>query len=46
MAARYINVDHDTPLLLPPSLRDWLPPDHLVHVIASSQQNVSTVEYL
>jgi len=33
MAARYLVIDHDTPMLLPPSLRDWLPPDHLVHVI-------------
>jgi len=40
MAARYINVDHDTPLLLPPSLRDWLPPDHLVHVIMDAVEQL------
>ncbi len=33
MAARFVNVDHDTPLLLPPDLRDWVPADHLVHFI-------------
>jgi transposase len=33
MAARFVNVDHDTPLLLPPDLRDWVPPDHMVHFI-------------
>ena len=33
MAARFVNIDHDTPLLLPPDLRDWLPEDHLVHFI-------------
>lgn len=33
MAARFVNVDHDTPLLLPPDLRQWLPKDHLVHFI-------------
>ena len=33
MAARFVNIDHDTPLLLPPDLRDWLPKDHLVHFI-------------
>jgi transposase len=33
MAARCINIDHDTPLLLPPDLRDWVPEDHLVHFI-------------
>lgn len=33
MAARFVNIDHDTPLLLPPDLRDWVAPDHLVHFI-------------
>lgn len=33
MPARFVNVDHDTPLLLPPDLRDWVPEDHLVHFI-------------
>jgi transposase len=28
-----VNIDHDTPLLLPPALRDWVPEDHLVHFI-------------
>jgi len=33
MPARFVNIDHDTPLLLPPDLRDWVPADHLVHFI-------------
>ncbi len=33
MAARFVNIDYDTPLILPPNLRDWVPPDHLVHFI-------------
>jgi len=33
MAARFVNIDHDTPLLLPPDLRDWVAADHLVHFI-------------
>ncbi len=33
MSARFVNVDHDTPLLLPPDLRDWVPGNHLVHFI-------------
>ncbi len=33
MAARFVNVDHDTPLLLPPDLREWVPADHLVHFL-------------
>jgi hypothetical protein len=33
MPARFVNIDHDTPLLLPPDLRQWVPPDPLVHFI-------------
>ena len=33
MPARFVNIDHDTPLLLPPDLREWVPEDHLVHFI-------------
>ena len=33
MAAKFVCVDHDTPLLMPPDLRDWVPQDHLVHFI-------------
>jgi hypothetical protein len=28
MATRFVNIDRDTPLLLPPDLRDWVPADH------------------
>jgi len=33
MATRYVPIDRDTPLLLPPNLRDWVAADHLVHFI-------------
>lgn len=33
MPARLVNIDHDTPLLLPPDLRDWVLSNHLVHFI-------------
>lgn len=33
MSARFVNIDHDTPLLLPPDLRDWVASDHMVHFI-------------
>lgn len=33
MATRFVPIDRDTPLLLPPSLRDWVPADHLVHFV-------------
>ena len=30
-AVRFVSVDHDTPTLLPPDLRDWVPAEHIVH---------------
>jgi hypothetical protein len=33
MATRFVLIVRDTPLLLPPNLRDWVPADHLVHFI-------------
>jgi transposase len=33
MATRFVNIDRDTPLLLSPDLRDWVPADHLAHFI-------------
>jgi len=33
MGPRFKNLGRDTPLLLPPNLRDWLPADHLVHFV-------------
>lgn len=29
MAFNFVHCDRDRPYLLPPSLKDWLPPDHL-----------------
>ena len=40
MAVRYKVIDHETPLLLPPSLQDWLPQDHLVHVIMDAVEQL------
>src|ERR1039458_7622583 len=36
MAPRFVSIDRDTPLLLPPNLRDWVPADHLVHFIVDA----------
>lgn len=33
MAAKFVNIDHDSPMLLPPDLRDWVGADHMVHFI-------------
>ena len=40
MGARFINIDRDTPMLLPPDLRDWLPEDHMVHFILEVVQTI------
>ena len=33
MAARFVTIDYDTPLMLPPNLREWVPAGHLAHFI-------------
>jgi transposase len=33
MAARFVTIDYDTPLLLAPNLREWVPASHLAHFI-------------
>ncbi len=33
MAARFVTVDHDTPLLPPPDMPDWVPEGHMVHFV-------------
>jgi len=35
-------IDRDTPLLLPPDLRDWVPPSHLVHFVIDAMEAVDT----
>lgn len=41
MAERLVNVDRETPMLLPVDLRDWVPEDDLVHFVISA---VDTME--
>lgn len=40
MAAKLVNVDRNTPMLLPPDLREWLPSDHIVHFIIESVETL------
>jgi transposase len=42
MATRFVTVDRNTPLLLPPDLRDWVPADHIVHFILEAVEQVRT----
>ena len=40
MAAHFVNIDYDTPLILPPNLRDWLPAGHLAHFILDAVEEM------
>jgi transposase len=40
MAARFVNIDYDTPLMLPPNLRDWVPAGHLAHFILDAVEEL------
>lgn len=45
MGARLINIDHDTPLLLPPNLREWVPEDDMVHFVMEAANRVDMSEF-
>jgi hypothetical protein len=40
---RFVPVDHETPMLLPPDLRAWAPDDHIVHFIMDAIDALSPV---
>ncbi|MEC4688824.1 MAG: IS1182 family transposase [Nitrospirota bacterium] len=40
MAERFVTVDRETPLLLPPDLRDWVPEDDMVHFVLEAVKGV------
>jgi transposase len=40
MSARYVNVDRDTPMLLPCDLREWVAEDDLVHFVLAAVEEV------
>src|SRR5271157_3463669 len=40
MAARFVTIDYDTPLILPPDLRNWVPAGHLAHFILDAVQEM------
>ncbi len=44
MAARFVPIDHNSPLLLPPDLRDWLPPGHMVNFIIDAVEELDLSE--
>ena len=44
MATRFVSVDRNTPLLLPPDLRDWVPADHLAHFVIDAVEAIDLRE--
>ena len=45
MAARFVNLDRHTPMFLPCDLREWLPEDHLVHLLLDAVDQISTAHF-
>lgn len=45
MSARFVDVDRETPMLLPPDLRDWVPEDDLVHFILEAVQRLPLEDF-
>ncbi len=45
MSARFRNVDRNTPMLLPPDLRDWVDEDDLVHFVLEAVDRLPLSEF-
>ena len=46
MAERFVEVDRNTPMLLPADLRDWVPEDDLVHFVIEAVKTLPTGEFV
>ena len=42
MAARFVSVDRDRQLLMPPDMREWVPENHLSHFILEAVEGFDT----
>lgn len=40
MSVRFVNIDRETPMLLPPDLREWVQEDDLAHFILEAMETV------
>jgi len=45
MSTRFVNVDRDTPMMLPPDLRDWVAKDDIVHFIIDAVELLDLREF-
>ncbi len=46
MSAQFVNIDRNTPMLLPPDLRDWVDKDDIVHLVLDVCARGSSAEAL
>ena len=46
MAEGFVEVDRNTPMLLPADLRDWVPEDDLVHFVIEAVRTLPTGEFM
>jgi hypothetical protein len=46
MAERFVEVDRNTPLLLPADLRDWVPEDDWVHFVIEAVKSLLMSEFV
>ena len=45
MMERFVEVDRDTPMLLPADLRAWVPEDDLLHFVLEAVGTLSTGDF-
>ena len=45
MSARFVNLDRQTPMLLPCDLRDWVPAGHIVHFILDAVEQLPLTHF-
>lgn len=45
MAARFVNLDRQTPMFLPCDLREWIPEDHIVHFILDAVEQMPLASF-
>ena len=46
MAERFVEVDRNTPMLLPAELRDWVPEDDLVHFVIEAVRTLPSGQFV
>jgi len=45
MALRLKIVDRDTPMILPPDIREWIPENHMIHFIIEAVEQINLIGF-